>query len=97
MQNLTDKLIDILSVFADLQNNTLREMDNALLEQTRYRSEVQEFRTDLIQIRAEFQSLHNDVSKIAMILSTPLDQRYEFAKSLYEQEFEELEKNFDNP
>jgi uncharacterized coiled-coil DUF342 family protein len=88
-----DKLLDVLTVYADVQNNTCNETERSLTTILQMRAEVQELHTDLLQLRAEFQAFHNDMLKLTMILSTPADMRYDFAKSLYETEFTELEND----
>ncbi len=88
-----DKLLDLLSVHADVQNKSITEQDMANTELLQLQSEIQELRTDLLQLRAEFQQLHNDLSKICMILTTPTADRMEFAMSVFGDEFEKLKES----
>lgn len=91
-----DKLLDLLSVHADVQNKSVIEQDATNTELLQIQSEIQELRTDLLQLRAEFQQLHNDLSKICMILTTPKADRFEFATSLFGDEFEKLKESDNN-
>jgi hypothetical protein len=88
-----DKLLDLLSVHADIQNKSVSEQESTNTELLHIQSEVQELRTDLLQLRAEFQQLHNDLSKICMILTTPKADRMEFAMSVFGDEFEKLKES----
>ncbi len=92
MQHL-NKLLDLLSIHADVQNKGLVEQDVANNELSQIQSEIQELRTDLLQLRAEFQQLHNDLSKICMILTTPEANRMELALSVFGAEFEKLKES----
>lgn len=95
MQNI-DKLLDLLSIHAEVQNKFIAEQDAMNGELRQLRAETQDLRTDLLQIRAEFQQLHNDLSKIAMILSTPKADRMEFAASVFGDEFERIKESEQN-
>lgn len=88
-----DKLLDMLSVHADIQNKSVTEQDAANTELLQIQSEIQELRTDLLQLRAEFQQLHNDLSKICMILTTPKSDRKDFAASVFGDDFEKLNES----
>lgn len=88
-----DKLLDLLSIHADVQNKSVTEQDAANTELMQVQSEIQELRTDLLQLRAEFQQLHNDLSKICMILTTPKADRMDFAMSIFGDEFEKLKES----
>lgn len=88
-----DKLLDLLSVHADIQNKSVSEQDSANTELLHFQSEIQELRTDLLQLRAEFQQLHNDLSKICLILTTPKSERMNFAKSIFGDEFDKLNES----
>lgn len=88
-----DKLLDLLSIHADVQNKSVTEQDAANTELMQVQSEIQELRTDLLQLRAEFQQLHNDLSKICMILTTPKAERMDFAMSIFGDEFEKLKES----
>ncbi|MFN3345374.1 MAG: hypothetical protein ACK4XY_04460 [Chloroherpetonaceae bacterium] len=92
MQHI-DKLLDLLSIHADVQNKSIIEQDASNTELLQIQSEIQELRTDLLQLRAEFQQLHNDLSKICMILTTPKTERMEFAMSIFGDEFEKLKES----
>jgi hypothetical protein len=85
-----DKLLDLLSVHAEVQNKGVTEQDAANTELLQIQSEIQGLRTDLLQLRAEFQQLHNDLSKICLILTTPKANRMEFAISIFGDEFEKI-------
>ncbi|MFQ3598550.1 MAG: hypothetical protein SNJ55_01350 [Chloroherpetonaceae bacterium] len=88
-----EKLLDLLSIHADIQNKSVTEQDAANTELLQIQSEIQELRTDLLQLRAEFQQLHNDLSKICMILTTPKADRTDFAASIFGDEFEKLKES----
>jgi len=88
-----DKLLDMLSVHAEVQNKSVTEQDAANTELLQIQSEIQELRTDLLQLRAEFQQLHNDLSKICMVLTTPKTDRMAFAVSVFGDEFERLKES----
>lgn len=88
-----DKLLDLLSIHADVQNKSVTEQDASNTELLQIQSEIQELRTDLLQLRAEFQQLHNDLSKICMVLTTPKADRAEFAMSIFGDEFERLKES----
>ncbi len=88
-----DKLLDLLSIHADVQHKSITEQDAANTELLQIQSEIQELRTDLLQLRAEFQQLHNDLSKICMILTTPKTDRRDFALSVFGDEFEKLKES----
>ncbi len=88
-----DKLLDLLSIHAEVQNKSIIEQDAANSELSQIYSDIQELRVDLLQLRAEFQQLHNDLSKICMILSTPITERSEFAKSIFCDDFEKLKES----
>ncbi len=92
MQHI-DKLLDLLSIHADVQNKSVMEQDASNNELLQIQSEIQELRTDLLQLRAEFQQLHNDLSKICMILTTPKAERMEFATSIFSDDFEKLKES----
>ncbi|MCS6988137.1 MAG: hypothetical protein NZM06_01325 [Chloroherpetonaceae bacterium] len=95
MQNI-DKLLDLLSIHAEVQHKFIAEQDAINAEIRQLRSDAQDLRTDLLQLRAEFQQLHNDLSKICMILATPKANRMEFAVSIFGDEFERMKESENN-
>ncbi len=88
-----NKLLDLLSIHAEVQNKSVDEQDSMNTELLQIQSDIQGLRIDLLQLRAEFQQLHNDLSKICMILTTPKSDRSEFALSVFGDEFEKLKES----
>jgi hypothetical protein len=65
-----EKLLDAFGVLADLQSRIVEKQTAANDAMTGLRQDMQEIRTDILQMRSAMQQIHQDFVKLALALST---------------------------
>jgi hypothetical protein len=65
-----EKLLDAFGVLADLQSRIVEKQTAANDGMTGLRQDMQEIRTDILQMRSAMQQIHQDFVKLALALST---------------------------
>jgi hypothetical protein len=65
-----EKLLDAFGVLADLQSRIVEKQTAANDGMTGLRQDMQEIRTDILQMRSAMQQIHQDFVKLALAIST---------------------------
>lgn len=64
-----EKLLDAFGILADLQNRSYEKSHIATETLFELRRDVQDIRTDMLQIRTALQQLHQDLVRVAFLLA----------------------------
>jgi outer membrane murein-binding lipoprotein Lpp len=66
---IDEKIFAVLSIMTDVQNKLLTGQGETKDGVHKLSSDVQDIRTEMLQLRAEVQQLHHDLVRIAEILT----------------------------
>jgi 3-dehydroquinate dehydratase len=64
-----EKLLDAFSILADLQNRSFEKAHQTAETLGEFKSDLQEIRIDMLQIRTALQQLHSDLVRVAYLLA----------------------------